>query len=140
MGGQLQWIKGSMGKGSEREASWSIRATQKISGLSPNGPGGAGRGQVCWGLWVGESVRFYSVDEKECHGRILAEAFRRPHSHLKMCLLCDKNSLVKRTIGWEISSGATPGADDLFHDTSLKLVRGLAKPVLRLLLKTFFIP
>ena len=45
VGGRFQWIKGSVGKGSEREAAWSLRA------------------QVCWGLWVGENVRFYSIDE-----------------------------------------------------------------------------
>ena len=45
-------------KGSSSEHQSSRKAIEAVPG-----PGEAGRGQVCWGLWVGESVRFYSMDE-----------------------------------------------------------------------------
>ena len=45
-------------KGSSSEHQSSRKAIEAVPG-----PGEAGKGQVCWGLWVGESVRFYSMDE-----------------------------------------------------------------------------
>lgn len=46
-------------KGSRLEHQSSRKAIEAVPG-----PGEAGRGQVCWGLWVRENGRFYSMDER----------------------------------------------------------------------------
>lgn len=141
VGGRFQWIKGSMGKGSEREASWSIRAAERPSRLSLAQERQAeARSAGACGL---EKVLDFIQWMKECHGRILSGGLPRPHSHLKITPVAEQEQPGKRTIGCrEISSGATPGAGDLFHDTSLKLVRGLAKPTacIKTLIEDIFHP
>lgn len=69
-GGRFQWIKGSTGKGSEREAARSIRAAERPSRLSLAQERQAeARSAGACGL---EKVLDFIQWMKECHGRILS--------------------------------------------------------------------
>ena len=61
-GRTLSVDKGQCGQRLRKGSSLEPQSSRKAIEAVP-GSGEAGRGQVCWGLRVGENVRFYSIDE-----------------------------------------------------------------------------